>query len=446
MSASWSAPESSRTAIEPAVRGATDSPKGAQRRARGRAFAGVARDELDRRLGDLRLQRGGRALGDDRAAIDDPDAVGQHVGLLEVLRRQEDGRALLTRQARDLVPQRGARLHVEAGRRLVEEEDARAVQQRQREVQPALHAARVGRRPAIGGVGEADALEQLVAAAAALGARDALQPALQAHVLAAGQHRVERHVLQRDADRGAHLGSLLRDVVARDGRPARGRRQQRREHLDGRRLAGAVGAEEAVDLARRHVQVDPVDGAHAALELADEALHVDSTLFGHGRQPTQERLRLSTVASIYYCVRQWNPGCKPSSAIEDAWALMGQLFWQVRPRLIRVAGEFGLSPPQLFALKTLDPDNPMPMSALAAALHCDNSNVTGLVDGLEAQGLVERRPGEHDRRVRMLVVTAGGAEVRARVAAVMQEVPPELAALSGADQRALRDILKRALG
>ena len=132
--------------------------------------------------------------------------------------------------------------------------------------------------------------------------------------------------------------------------------------------------------------------------------------------------------------------------VEDAWALMTQLYWQLRPRMIRIAGEFGLTPPQLFALKTLDPGNPVPMRALASALHCDNSNVTGLVDGLEAQGLVERRPGDHDRRLRMLVVTERGAQVRDRLAAAMQEVPPELAALGAADQRALRDILQRALG
>ena len=137
---------------------------------------------------------------------------------------------------------------------------------------------------------------------------------------------------------------------------------------------------------------------------------------------------------------------RQSAPAQDAWALMGRLFWDMRPRMLRVASEFGLSPPQLFALRTLDPDNPSPMSALAAALHCDNSNVTGLVDGLEAQGLVERRPAEHDRRVRMLVVTERGAQVRERLIATMQEVPPEIAALSVADQRALRDILRRALG
>jgi DNA-binding MarR family transcriptional regulator len=139
-------------------------------------------------------------------------------------------------------------------------------------------------------------------------------------------------------------------------------------------------------------------------------------------------------------------GVKPRTAAEEAWALMGRLFWDMRPRMVRVAGEFGLTPPQLFALKTLDPDEPVPMRALAAALNCDSSNVTGLVDGLAAQGLVERREAEHDRRVRMLVVTERGKDVRARLIEVMSEVPEALAGLSEADQRSLRDVLRRALG
>ncbi len=125
---------------------------------------------------------------------------------------------------------------------------------------------------------------------------------------------------------------------------------------------------------------------------------------------------------------------------------MGKLFWQTRPRMLSVAAEFGLTPPQLFALRALDPDAPMPMRELAAQLHCDNSNVTGLVDGLEAHGLVERRSAEHDRRMRMLVVTERGIEVRTRLHEVIQQVPAELAALSAADQVALREILHRALG
>ena len=134
------------------------------------------------------------------------------------------------------------------------------------------------------------------------------------------------------------------------------------------------------------------------------------------------------------------------SAVSEAWSLLGRLFWQIRPRMLAVASELGLTPPQLFALRALDPERPVPMRELATQLHCDSSNVTGLVDGLEAHGLVERRSSENDRRVRMLVVTERGAEARERLHAVMQEVPGELAALSAEDQRALRDIMRRALG
>lgn len=125
---------------------------------------------------------------------------------------------------------------------------------------------------------------------------------------------------------------------------------------------------------------------------------------------------------------------------------MSRFFWELRPRMLRVAVESGITPPQLFALRSLDPEQPVPMRALAQALHCDSSNVTGLVDSLAAQGLVERRESDHDRRVRMLVVTERGAAVRARLHEAIQEVPEPLAALSEEDQRALRDILRRALG
>src|SRR5919198_356700 len=112
-------------------------------RGRARVVRGIDRDRLDRRLRDLGLERGRGALGDDVPVVDDPDAVGEHVGLLEVLRRQEDGDALLAREPADLAPERGAALNVEPRRRLVEEEHRRAVDEREREVEPPLHPARV---------------------------------------------------------------------------------------------------------------------------------------------------------------------------------------------------------------------------------------------------------------------------------------------------------------
>lgn len=129
---------------------------------------------------------------------------------------------------------------------------------------------------------------------------------------------------------------------------------------------------------------------------------------------------------------------------QEAWALISELFWDLRPRMVATAAEFGLTPPQMFALKLLDPDRPMPMRELAAQLHCDSSNVTGIVDRLTAQGLVERREDAHDRRVRMLAVTDEGARVRARLREVLLEVPPGIAVLRPEDQRALRDLMRRA--
>ena len=75
---------------------------------------------------------------------------------------------VVAREPGDLLPQVGAAGRVEAGRRLVEEQQPRPVHERQREVEPPLHAARVAADLAVGGVGQADALEQLVAARAPL--------------------------------------------------------------------------------------------------------------------------------------------------------------------------------------------------------------------------------------------------------------------------------------
>ena len=86
--------------------------------------------------------------------------------------------------------------------------------QREREVEPALHPARVAAHAAVGGVGQADPLEQLVSPPRALGAWQALKRRLKAHVLATGEVWVERGLLERGADRGAHVGALADDVVA----------------------------------------------------------------------------------------------------------------------------------------------------------------------------------------------------------------------------------------
>ena len=108
-------------------------------------------------------------------------------------------------------------------------------------------------------------------------------------------------------------------------------------------------------------------------------------------------------------------------------------------------GRLGLSFAQAHALRLLDPEEPMPMSALAERLFCDASNVTGIADRLEARGLVRRQSAEGDRRVKALTITPAGMKLREQVMELMSQPPDAIAALSEADQRALRDILARAV-
>ena len=213
--------------------------------------------------------------------VDDPEVVGERVGLLEVLRREEHGHSAVARQARNLVPERRAALDVEAGRGLVQEQDPGAVDEGQREVEPALHATRVAADPAVGRLPQPHPGEQLVAPLRSLWLREPVQSALEPHVLAAREVGVERRLLERRADRVAHRGPLANDVVAGDPRGPGGGGQERGQHVHGGRLAGAVRAQEAVDLARPHLEVDAVDRPRAVLEFADEALDLDALVRTH---------------------------------------------------------------------------------------------------------------------------------------------------------------------
>ena len=129
----------------------------------------------------------------------------------------------------------------------------------------------------------------------------------------------------------------------------------------------------------------------------------------------------------------------------EAWELIFRVARARHGVLSSRLADLDLTPVQAHALRRLDPDEPLAMSALAEALYCHASNVTGIVDRLESRGHVERTPGAGDRRVKTLVLTPEGAEVRARVIELLSEPPAVIAALPAADQRALRDILHRAL-
>src|ERR687893_22001 len=156
----------------------------------GIALRALSGRRLDAGTADLGFQGLRRVLGDDPAPVDNPDPVSQHIGLLEVLRRQEHGDALIAREPADLGPERAAALRVEAGRRLVEEENLRPVHQREGKVEAALHPTRVAAYFPVCSLLEADALKKFLPTPLALLPREPMQCGLEVKVLAACQERI----------------------------------------------------------------------------------------------------------------------------------------------------------------------------------------------------------------------------------------------------------------
>jgi len=89
--------------------------------------------------------------------------------------------------------------------------------------------------------------------------------------------------------------------------------------------------------------------------------------------------------------------------------------------------EAGLSLPKLAALHHLSQaGDSLPLGQLAERLACVKSNVTQLVDRLEADGLVVRAADPNDRRSRLAVLTDTGKTAYARGSQIQQQAEREI--------------------
>jgi len=125
-----------------------------------------------------------------------------------------------------------------------------------------------------------------------------------------------------------------------------------------------------------------------------------------------------------------------------AWQLLVRFFFAQREQLPAIGDDVGLSPVQCHVLHLIEPERPLPMGRLAATLGCDASNVTGLVDRLEARGLVRRRPSADDRRVKVIQLTPMGSRVRLQLLTRVTRGACPLSRLSSGQQRMLVKILE----
>lgn len=124
------------------------------------------------------------------------------------------------------------------------------------------------------------------------------------------------------------------------------------------------------------------------------------------------------------------------------WSLM-QAGHAVESRVEEALAQVELSGAKLAALTQLvEAEEPVPLSELAARCSCARSNITQLVDRLEADKLVRRVDDPQDRRSLRAAITPLGRERQAAGAKKVEDVRRRLAKTLGAIDH---DALKRAL-
>ncbi len=107
--------------------------------------------------------------------------------------------------------------------------------------------------------------------------------------------------------------------------------------------------------------------------------------------------------------------------------------------------DVGLSIAKLAALHVLaKAGESLPLGQLAERLSCVKSNVTQLVDRLEADGLVSRAADPNDRRSRLAVLTAAGRKAYAKGIEIQSQAEKELfSALSNEESKKLHELLAK---
>ena len=125
------------------------------------------------------------------------------------------------------------------------------------------------------------------------------------------------------------------------------------------------------------------------------------------------------------------------------FALLGAA-GSVEARLEAALSPLGLSLAKVALLEHLaDAKQPVALSQLATHQHCVRSNITQLVDRLEKDGLVRRRPDEGDRRSIRAALTPAGVRAHAHGVRALADAQREImSALTARDAASLKSALE----
>ncbi|MFM2052777.1 MAG: hypothetical protein RL456_814 [Pseudomonadota bacterium] len=106
----------------------------------------------------------------------------------------------------------------------------------------------------------------------------------------------------------------------------------------------------------------------------------------------------------------------------------------------------GVTPVQYAALQAVQNQPGLDQRTLARTIGFDTSTIAGVVDRLEARGLMQRNASAQDRRVRLLTLTDAGRQLVAEaVPAMLRAQARILAPLPQADRAGFMAMLRRLL-
>jgi DNA-binding MarR family transcriptional regulator len=144
-------------------------------------------------------------------------------------------------------------------------------------------------------------------------------------------------------------------------------------------------------------------------------------------------------------------GVAPDAQVEDQdqgryMVMLLEVAQSIQARLESVLGEIGLTSAKYQAIDALArAGEPLTLSELAGNLRCVRSNITQLVDRLEADGLVKRVDDPADRRAVRAVVTPLGMDRRTEGMGAVGRLQDEVAARVAPAERAMLDRVLAAL-
>jgi DNA-binding MarR family transcriptional regulator len=131
---------------------------------------------------------------------------------------------------------------------------------------------------------------------------------------------------------------------------------------------------------------------------------------------------------------------KPKAAPPDLAELPGHQIRRLQQIAVAIflqdTGAFGVTPVQYAALRAMAINPGIDQRTLAGKIGLDASTLGGVVDRLEARGLLSRSASAEDRRVRQLALTPeGSALVRSMEPALKRSQERILAPLKAAERR-----------